>query len=87
MDTIFVIWFAAGWLVFAWALLKMLWAAFHAGDLNVSSYLGGTFLLAEYNRKHFRILVCAFGWCLVGVVLYSVLFAMLYPEGRVAASR
>lgn len=75
LDTVFAIWFAAGWLVFAWALLMMLWGAFRAGGLSVSTYLGGTFLLTNYNRKYFRVFLCAFGWCLLGAISYLVLSA------------
>ncbi|MGY3692122.1 uncharacterized membrane protein YciS (DUF1049 family) [Bradyrhizobium sp. USDA 3240] len=86
MDTFFAIWFAVGWMVFALTLLRMLWAAFQAGDLKVSSYLGGTFLLADYNRRHLRILLCAFAWCLIGVFLYDVIFSVIYPDGRIRAA-
>ncbi|WP_050631349.1 hypothetical protein [Bradyrhizobium viridifuturi] len=80
----FLAWVMLGLLIFAWTLLRMIWAAYLAGDLSPSSYFGGTFLLADYNRKRFRILLCAFGWFMFGGVLYNVLQPTAPSEPGVA---
>ncbi|WP_298266836.1 hypothetical protein [uncultured Bradyrhizobium sp.] len=84
MEKFFLAWVVLGWLVFGWTLLRMIWAAYVARDLGPSSYFGGTFLLADYNRKRFRILLCAFGWCMFGVIVYNVLQPAVPPEPGVA---
>ncbi|MGQ0685580.1 hypothetical protein [Bradyrhizobium sp.] len=49
------------WIVFAWAFLMMVISAFNKDpEFSFGLLFGGTFLLKEYNRVYFRVLLGAF---------------------------
>jgi hypothetical protein len=61
------------WLVGAYAMIRMTWAAFKAGA-GLWDILNGTAVLASYNRKIFIMFACCVGVMIAVAILYNVLF-------------
>lgn len=74
MNNLFLIWFVGGWLAFAWTGLRMAWKGWEAGERWSLMFNATSFLLADYNRKNFRILIVCFVNLVVAVVVYSLMF-------------
>ena len=62
-----------GWLVAAYAMIRMTWAGFKAGA-GLWDILNGTALLASYNRKNFIMFACCVAVMIAAAILYNVLF-------------
>ena len=73
LDAIFLAIIAAGWLVAAYILIRMIWAGFKAGA-GVGDFLNGTAILAGYNRKNFIMFVACVAVMIAVAILYNVLF-------------
>jgi hypothetical protein len=62
------------WLVAAWAMLMMVVAALKDREQrSFGWFLGGSFLLANYNRKHFRIFAASVAVGIAVAVVFNVL--------------
>ena len=69
------------WLVAAWAMLTMVVAGLNDRDRrSLGWFLGGSFVMASYNRKYLRIFAACIG---VGVALWAV-FMSLFLTGHIA---
>jgi hypothetical protein len=75
LDAIFLAIIAAGWLVAAFALIRMMWAGFKAGA-GPRDFLDGTAILASYNRKNFIMFAACVAVMIAVAILYNVLFLM-----------
>jgi hypothetical protein len=62
------------WLVAMWAMLVMVLAALKDPKLSLGWFLSGSLVLEDYNRKYFRIFVCA---VLIAVGLVAILNLLL----------
>ncbi len=68
------------WLVAAWAMLRMVIAALKDRERRSLGWLlGGSFILASYNRKHLRI----FAACVLAAVGLVILLNVLFLTGKV----
>jgi hypothetical protein len=74
METFFVAWFIAGWLAFGWIGYKMARAGWKAGERWSLLFNATSFLLADYNRRNFRILVTCFIFMVAAIIAFNVLF-------------
>jgi hypothetical protein len=61
-------------LVAAYAMIRMIWAAFGAGA-EASEIFSGSAFLARYNRKNFMLFVAAVAVGVGIAVFYNVLFS------------
>jgi len=68
----------AGWLVAAYALIRMMWAGFKAGA-GLWDILNGTAILASYNRKNFIM----FAACVAVMIATAILYNVLFLTGRI----
>jgi hypothetical protein len=54
MDTIIFIIALVPWVVAMWAMFMMIVTAFKNEQFQFGWFFGGSFVLADYNRKYFR---------------------------------
>ena len=74
MVSAFMALVVGAWLVAMWAMLMMALAALKDPKLGLGWFLSGSLLLADYNRKYFRIFACA---VLIAVALVAILNLLL----------
>ncbi|WP_076867088.1 hypothetical protein [Bradyrhizobium mercantei] len=79
LELAFLSWVALGSLIFTLTFLRMIWGALQVGE-QWSSLVGGTFILAEYNRKYRVSLFAGFGFAFIGALIYNILFSMGFGQ-------
>lgn len=68
------------WLVAAWAMLMMIVTGLKDREQrSLGWFLGGSFLLANYNRKYFRI----FAACVAAAITVVIVINVLLLTGRI----
>jgi hypothetical protein len=69
----------AAWLVAAWAMVRMVFAALMDPERrSLWSLISPSMPLASYNRKNFRLFAVSMGFAMVAVIIFIVLGLMGY---------
>jgi hypothetical protein len=75
MGTVILAVILVPWLIAMWAMITMIVAALNdRNQLSLGSFLSGSFVLADYNRKRFRTFVVCILIDIGLVILVNVLW-------------